>query len=197
METVLLSSGQRREWRRMEWSVRNGRVTIVAVLVGSWLGVGTMLRASEPQHDCQPIPRNIEVARTLQPVFEQALEQSPTIQRQCQRIADAPHVRVTIRLQVGRLLAGARAEATIARYELGAVFAQIRLPVCVNPIEMLAHELEHVLEQMDGVSLTRLAEDRRNGVSRLADGVFETRRAEAAGRAAALEIEAFRARAAR
>jgi hypothetical protein len=171
--------------------VRNVSVTIVVVLVVGWGSVGARQRGDELQQACSSMPRNIEVARTLRPVFAQALEQSPTIQRQCQRIAAAPHVRVTIRLQIGRLLAGARAEATISRFELGAVFAEIRLPVCVNPIEMLAHELEHVLEQMEGISLSRLAEDRRNGVSRLSDGAFETRRAEAAGRAAALEIERY------
>ena len=171
--------------------MRNGRATIVGVLVVSWLTGATPARAQNRQGDCGQMPENIEVARTLQPVFAQALAQSPTVQRQCQLIAAAPHVRVAVRLQVGRLKAGARAEATISRYEAGALFADIRLPVCVSLIEMLAHELEHVIEQMEGISLSRLADERQSGVARLADGAFETRRAQTAGRAAAHEVGMF------
>ena len=171
--------------------MRNGRATIVGALVVSWLSGGTLVRAQDAQRDCDQMPDNIEVARTLQPLLAQALMQSATVQRQCQLIAAAPHVRVAVRLQVGRLAAGARAEATISRYEAGALFAEIRLPVSVNLIEMLAHELEHVIEQMEGVSLARLADGRQAGVSRLADGAFETRRAQIAGRAAAHEVGMF------
>jgi hypothetical protein len=171
--------------------VRNGRAAFVGVLVVSWLSYTATAVAQDRPRDCEQMPHNIKVARSLQPVFAQALAQSPTVQRQCQLIAAAPHVRVAVRLQAGRLLAGARGEATIDRYELGALFAEIRLPVCVNPIEMLAHELEHVIEQMEGLSLARLADEGQASVSRLADGAFETRRAQAAGRAAANEVGMF------
>ena len=171
--------------------MRNGSVTIVSVLVVSWLTGGTLVGAETAQQDCEQKPDNFEVARTLQPVFAQALTQSPTVQRQCQRIAAAPHVRVAVRLQVGRLTGGSRAAATISRYEAGALFAEIRLPVSVNLIEMLAHELEHVIEQMEGICLAQLADARQDGVVRLADGAFETRRAETAGRAAAQEVGIF------
>jgi len=191
LEPVLLKSRSAPERRRLECDVRNGRVTIVSVLVVSWLSGGTLVRAENAQRDCEQKPDNIEVARTLQPVFAQALTQSPTVQRQCQLIAAAPHVRIAVRLQVGRLPGGSRAEATISRYEAGALFAEIRLPVSVNLIEMLAHELEHVIEQMEGISLAQLADERQNGVARLADGAFETRRAQIAGRAAAHEVGMF------
>ena len=52
-------------------------------------------------------------------------------------------------------------------------------------------EVEHVIEQMEGISLAQLADERQNGVTRLADGAFETRRAQAAGRAAAHEVDLF------
>jgi hypothetical protein len=193
LEPVLLKSLSAPGRRRLECDVRNGGVTIVSVLVVSWLSGGTLVRAENAQRDCEQKPNNIEVARTLEPVFAQALAQSPTVQRQCQLIAVSPHVRIAVRLQVGRLPGGSRAAATISRYEAGALFAEIRLPVSVsvNLIEMLAHELEHVIEQMEGISLAQLADERRNGVARLADGAFETRRAQAAGRAAAHEVDLF------
>jgi hypothetical protein len=190
LEPVLLKSLSAPGRRRLECDVRNGGVTIVSVLVVSWLSGGTLVRAENAQRDCEQKPNNIEVARTLAPVFAQALTQSPTVQRQCQLIAVAPHVRIAVRLQVGRL-PGGRAAATISRYEAGALFAEIRLPVSVDLIELLAHELEHVIEQMEGINLAQLADERQNGVARLADGAFETRRAQAAGRAAAHEVDLF------
>ena len=54
---------------------------------------------------------------------------------------------------------------------------------------MLAHELEHVIEQIDGTKLHELAGKQRSGVTRFADGAFETVRAERAGRAAIREVE--------
>ena len=157
----------------------------VMVLVCGSLQVG----AQSGTADCLEVPGNIQVAPPLGSLVARALAHSPTIRQQCLAIAAAPHVRVAVRQHVGRPPAGARATATITRYEHGALFAEIRLPICVNQIEMLAHELEHVLEQMEGVNLKLLSASRAGGVSRLSDGSFETARAEAAGRAAAEEVE--------
>jgi hypothetical protein len=158
------------------------------MIVVSGLTGTSRLLAQQPVPDCERIPANIDVTGPLRSIVERALAQAPTVRRQCRAIAAAPHVRVSVRLRAGRLLGGARAEATITRFEYGALFAEIRLPVCVNPIEMLAHELEHVIEQMEGIDLARLSEQRDSGVSRLAYGAFETKRAEAAGRTAAHEL---------
>jgi hypothetical protein len=138
--------------------------------------------------DCMRLPSNIRPDRSLVPIVEQALAQSPTIHRQCLAIAAIPSARVDIHLRSGHMAGGARAEARIVRYEFGAISAEILIPVCVDQIEMLAHELEHVLEQIEGVNLAKQSETRGTGVSRLSDGTFETARARAAGRAAAQEI---------
>ena len=138
--------------------------------------------------DCTHLPLNIRADRALVPIIEQALSQSPTIRRQCQTIAGVASVRVDVHLRSGRLIAGARAEGRIVRYEFGAITAEIFIPVCVDQMEMLAHEFEHVIEQIDGVNLAHRSEVRGSGVSRLSDGAFETTRAKAAGRAAAQEL---------
>jgi hypothetical protein len=152
---------------------------------GTMFALAVLLRAGA---DCTHLPPNIRADRSLVSIIEHALAQSPTIRHQCQTIAAVPHVRVDVHLRIGRLPSGARAEGRIARYELGAITAEIFIPVCVDQMEMLAHELEHVIEQIDHVDLARLSQVRGSGVSRLSDGAFETTRAQAAGRAAAQEL---------
>ena len=138
---------------------------------------------------CSTIPANMTVDRALRPMVLTAISHAETVQRQCAVIAAAHHVRVAIRLHPGRLPGGTRARATITHYEYGAIWAEIVLPVTARQIEMLAHELEHVIEQIDGTKLHELAGKSRSGVSRFADGAFETVRAERAGRAAVREVE--------
>ncbi len=118
-----------------------------------------------------------------------AISEVETIRRQCGLIASARHLRVSIRLLPGRLIGGTRAQATIARYAFGAIRAEITLPATSRQVEMLAHELEHVIEQLEGARLHELVGQRHSGVRRFADGAFETRRAEQAGRAAGREVE--------
>jgi hypothetical protein len=59
--------------------------------------------------------------------------------------------------------------------------------------EYLAHELEHVLEQLDGVDLELAVSKRVNGAT-FAEraGTFETARAVAIGRLVAREVEGMR-----
>ena len=57
----------------------------------------------------------------------------------------------------------------------------------LDPVEAIAHELEHVLEQVDRIDLRRLSFVRGNGVFRLWDGDFETTRAVSTGRRVAAE----------
>ena len=72
------------------------------------------------------------------------------------------------------------------------MLAEIDLPV-IGLAELLAHELEHVIEQMEGVNLARLAREYAPLVSRDEVGAYETARATAAGRAAAAEVRLHQA----
>ena len=66
------------------------------------------------------------------------------------------------------------------------MLAQVYLQPSVDATELIAHELEHILEQLDGVDLQAQA---GNGVVwKAGDGVFETRRAIEAGRRVAREV---------
>jgi hypothetical protein len=56
-------------------------------------------------------------------------------------------------------------------------------------IELIGHEFEHLLEQIEGLDLKRLARVKGSGVRVLEGRVFETDRAQAAGRLVAAEMD--------
>ena len=65
--------------------------------------------------------------------------------------------------------------------EDGRVVARVRVRHGRESVEVIAHELEHVLERIDGVQLA-LDALRRGSSTTLAGGAYETRRATDAGR---------------
>jgi hypothetical protein len=138
------------------------------------------------------IPPNIHVAANVRPIFQNLLALSSTLLHQTQLIGLAPHVRVFIRLvrPTGALW---RAKGTIARHEEGALVAEFEIPVTTELVELISHELEHVIEQMEGVNLAVLATMRGRLAYRDESGRFETARAVAAGQAAAEEVRQARA----
>ena len=140
--------------------------------------------AQDPPAEPTSIPQNVRVSPMLQPVFAMLLEKSATFRRQCSRIAAARHVRVTVLSAPSfQEQAPPRARASIARHVYGLIQAVIEIPVSPDLPELLAHELEHVIEQVDGVDLLALAAAGVGGVFEVDPGVFETARARAAGRA--------------
>lgn len=131
-----------------------------------------------------PLPLKIDDAYREE--IEEIVALSPTLRRQLSVIAAAP-AHVEVRVSPAQPVSFRRAETTISRYESGYIRAQVLVPPGVDFIELLAHELEHIVEQIEGVDLTALA--RTGAASRDANGIFETVRARDAGRAAALEVE--------
>jgi hypothetical protein len=132
------------------------------------------------------LPLNIAVDEALRGRLEESAALSATLQRQFTLIADSRAV-VEVRLFLGRLPAFRRAETTISRSDSGFIRARVFVPPGADFIELLAHELEHVVEQIEGVDLTALT--RTGAATQDVSGVFETVRARDAGRAAALEVE--------
>lgn len=134
-------------------------------------------------------PLNIQVAPLLQPLVEKLLRQSPTVGRQWQAIGASRRLRVSlISSPVLRESWGARARTEVSRDAHGAIRAVVELPSVVDLTELLPHELEHVLEQVEGLDLPALAKDRSSGVHELSRGVYETARARNAGFAAMREV---------
>jgi hypothetical protein len=135
------------------------------------------------------VPPNIQVDRFLQSVIDVLLQKSATFRRQCDTIRAAAHARVLIGVVwMPRLTTDPRARASIGRYSFGALRAVIEMPMIADHAELIPHELEHVIEQIEGLDLAVLAREGGRGVARIGDGSFETDRAKAAGLAAATEV---------
>ena len=140
-----------------------------------------------PQAKSLQLPWNVQVSAPLQSVVETLLQKSATIRRQSAAIGRVARVRVAMNLVSPVGGAGRGARATVRRYEAGFLNAVIDIPAGPDLPELIAHEFEHVLEQIEGLNLSVLSRMRSTGVVQLADGSFETERAHAAGRAAAME----------
>ena len=137
------------------------------------------------------LPFNIDTG-ILEPIAIALLRQSPTFRQQCQRIAAAASaVRVQVRV-VRRLYPGGRAETVMRRYDAGALHAEVSLEFGGDYGELLAHEFEHVLEQMEHVNLRQLPPVQAWVTP---DGAFETQRAMDIGTRARQEREPLAAEA--
>jgi hypothetical protein len=130
-------------------------------------------------------PPNLDVPSAYRPAIVTMLERSPAFRRQSLRLAAAPHLAVTVRI-VHPNNAGPRARTQIRR-----AGSQLNASVEINPygdfMELLAHELEHIIEQLDGIDLAVKASVARSGVRECGDGTFETTRAVRVGTLVALE----------
>jgi hypothetical protein len=128
-------------------------------------------------------PPNLLVPPMYGPLIESMLRESPTFRRQCVRIAGEP--RLTVRLAIGSApsRSGIRAATRMTRTKKGRLTALIDIGLFENVEELIAHEFEHIIEQLDGVDLAAQAAQRATGVTEIGHGrdVFETMRAKRTG----------------
>ena len=142
-----------------------------------------------PPGERYEIPENLHVGDDMKEVVGTLLARSQTLRAQCARIAATPRARIVVEVTGNRFGSQARARATARRYDSGLLTVVIELPAMAiaDFAELLAHELEHVIELIDNVDLAELMKQRSAGVTRTSDGLYETTRAQAAGKAAAAE----------
>jgi len=130
------------------------------------------LGAQQLEETCSTaIPVNVD-AGVFRHDMIALLRHSGTFRAQCERLARTPRVHVTI---AATLNLSSRAQTVIRRLASGAISADVVLLFGENYRELLAHEFEHILEQLDGVDLRQEAAEGRAWL--LSGGVFETRRA--------------------
>lgn len=168
--------------RHRSFAVTSLLVVLVLLCAVGNLSASTICESS--------LPFNID-AGSLEPVAIALLSRSPTFQQQCLRIAAAVVLR--IRVRVTSALPGGRGETTIIRYDTGALRADVRLHFGEDYIELLAHEFEHVLEQVDQISLAQEVSAKRAWTT--ATGAFETLRAWEVGLRARQECDGLTAEA--
>jgi len=133
---------------------------------------------------------NLTVSPVYQPVVDAMLSRSPTFRRQSARIAGAPHLSIVIRSEPP---AGTRLAALtrILRRPGGNLQAVVHISPCARTVELIAHEIEHIIEQLDGVDLRVKSRLRASGVRRANDAdqdTFETTRAIVTGLRVAREV---------
>jgi hypothetical protein len=147
--------------------------------------------SARPEPRIRPWPCLLVVRPTLLGVIEDAWQRSPTFRRQCEELAEAGAV---VFLAWGTTDSQSQAVTRLRLDEKGVVVAHVVVQPVRHAMELVAHELEHVIEKIEGVDFTVQSARRGSGVWR-AHGGFETRRAIDAGKRVAQELqESSRAR---
>lgn len=126
------------------------------------------------------VPMNVLVDPGLTDIVADMVQASPTFRDQCRRLDRVPRVRVRLLLDVagtGSERSRCRAQCVMARYEFGHIDAAVRLWSVENAPELIAHELEHVLEYAEGTNYRMLSLQRATGVWVTRGGHFESARA--------------------
>jgi hypothetical protein len=154
-------------------------------------GVARVLYTDAPSHSSAVIPPNLIVAPVFRGVVDSMLRGSATFRRQCSRIAHAPGMTIALDWFRPHATEHVRARTVLSTTPDGQRRATVGIRPLDDPIELIAHELEHVIEQLDAVDLHTLATVPESGVRKCdCEGqvLFETIRAIRAGRAAAEEV---------
>jgi hypothetical protein len=159
--------------------------------VGLWSNGVDAYTDPHPASEAVDPPPNLSVPSAYQTAVAQMLERSPMFRRQCLRLAGAPQLAVVVRA-MHPLAGGPRARTQIARAEGGRLLATVDIGAGGDFMELLAHELEHIIEQLDGVDLQAKAAVARSGVWICVDGTFETSRAVRVGTLVASEVRGGR-----
>jgi hypothetical protein len=145
-----------------------------------------------PAARCEAMAARLSIAPALRPIVAEMCQRAPTFRRQVVRLAREPGLEVTVRS--GRFAPGGRARARTSMTLVGGRLrtASVEVPEG-DPgllVELMAHEFEHIVEQLDGVDLA--AWNGRSGVHRVggidAGSAFETERARQIGRLVAAEF---------
>jgi predicted SprT family Zn-dependent metalloprotease len=127
-----------------------------------------------------PLPPNLEVSKGEYPLLEKLWRRSATFRRQCERIAEASWLKVRLSFNPRPMTpCGCRALTTVYHNK---PLAHVRIFRLSDTVELIGHEFEHVLEQLEGLNLRTLVEAEDERVYRTEFGQFETHRAVQAGR---------------
>ena len=139
------------------------------------------------------LPADSEIPSITHSLLDEMWRASATFRRQWIRVA-AAGVRIAIAFDKSLPMDSVHAQSEITRKPELRVRISLRVVDRAAP-EYLAHELEHVLEQLDDVDLAQAVASHVHGAS--ANGrtpVFETRRAIVVGKLVAAEVRAYRDR---
>ncbi len=132
------------------------------------------------------LPTNVTIPAAYDDLVDTMLRRSPTFRGQCLRIGRATELRIAVQRSV---IVPPQSALTHLVRQHGRINADVEVGTLGDVVLLLAHEFEHIVEQLDGVDLAAMA--RRPGTGVRADprtGHFETTRAIAMGQRVAREV---------
>ena len=124
----------------------------------------------------------LQISSELQKPIDRMLTVSPTFVSQYCRIVRATGLLVGVRMDIELMERRLRARSVIRRYGSGLLVVAVAIAPGPRHEEWIAHEFEHILEQLDGLDLSRLARGRARHVWFSGPALIETHRAIEAGR---------------
>ena len=148
--------------------------------------------SGEVQPCAIPLPA-LQIETALEPIVREMCRRSPTFRRQLIRLADAPGLVVTVATRRARPSSHADATTRFAREHGLLRRAEVVIGGAdkASLVELIAHELEHVLEQLDDVNLPQLVQGPGVSANHHQRGrSFETARAMQIGLDVAAEFNA-------
>lgn len=131
-------------------------------------------------------PANLVVPASHQKIVRTMWEQSPTFRSQCERIGGGRTLTVHVR-PFPQMRSTDAATHFVHRPGSGLI-ADVYLFRLDRFVELLAHELEHIIEQVEGIDLGQLARRAPHLAWSTANRMYETRRAIHSGQTVASEV---------
>jgi hypothetical protein len=166
-----------------------GIAQTVSARPAEWALASTSSASPASQEVPTSLPTNLIAPPGVRELAEEMWRRSPSFRRQIARLAATPGLQITIRQGMARRPGTSRAETTCHREGGQVARAEMWIPFGTDAVELLAHELEHIIEQLDDVDLPALLNQSGAGVrGASAAGPFETVRAIAVGRLVAKEM---------
>ena len=141
------------------------------------------------------LPSNIILDRDLESIVAMMIDRSPTFRAQLEYLGGIRRLQARIVLRGPRTPIGqtqCRADAVLKRYQYGRIEAVVRVSSAADAPELIAHELEHVREYVEGMNF-RYHAARLNDVWEWRTGHYETTRAIQKGRRVAEEVKTITA----
>jgi hypothetical protein len=160
--------------------------TLLAPTTAPYANGGVVTPSTVCDADVPSLPPSITIEKGLEPIVQWTLENSPTFRQQCRVLAGAAELTATVRVTARTPESTERALSAVRRLPSGRIDVTIEIRSSSSLSELLGHEFEHVIEQLDGVNLRQL---QSSGEARkIESGAFETRRAIHAGQRVSAEV---------
>jgi hypothetical protein len=174
-----------------------GGVLVFLITVSIVIALGVHIIANAKDHHqnseacARTLPANIDLSRDFERTLARIYRRSATFRGQCDRIGAAETLSVSI--QIDTAIPSTCMAFTRFRRKGLELYAEVHVPPTgLTMPQLVGHEFEHIVEQLDGLNLRALSRIRGSGVYLSSPDVFETIRAQYAGRSVARETVAAR-----